>query len=120
MTIELAGRTPRFYEQWWFRPLIGVTLLVLILIAAPLYGRVTSGGKISPEISRSAATVDVVVDLTTEAATFHREVLSDHGVFGGRDRNNIADRTRVRLQNVTQSDLDALTRLYWVEAIDPA
>ncbi len=120
MTLDRPGSAPRFYSRWWFRPVIGVTVLALILLAAPVFGRVTSGGKVSDDVSRSAPTVNVIVDLTTEAGTFHREVLSDLGVFGGRDRNNMADRTRVRLQNVSQEDLDALTRLYWVEGIDPA
>ena len=120
MTLDRPGATPRFYSRWWFRPAIGVTVLALILLAAPVFGRVTSGGKICPDVSRSAPAVSVIVDLTTEVGTFHREVLSDLGVFSGRDRNNTSDRTRVRLQNVSQENLDALTRLYWVEGIDPA
>jgi len=47
-------------------------------------------------------------------------VLQEHGVFSGRDRNNPGDRSRVRLQNVTQENLDKLANFYWVVAIEPA
>ena len=104
----------------WFRPAIGVFLLAVILLAGPVYGRVTAGGKISPDISRDREVVNVIVDLSVEATTFHREELSELGVFGGGDRDNVADRSRVRLLNVTQGDLVALSRLYWVSMIEPA
>lgn len=120
MTVDTPARAIRFYSRWWFRPIIGVVILVVILSAAPVFGWFTSGDKISPDVSRTAPTVNVIVDLTTDVGTFHREVLSDRGVFSGRDRNNPSDRTRARLQNVSQEDLEALTRLYWVEGIDPA
>lgn len=120
MMTDSPARAVPFYSRWWFRPVIGVILLAVILLSAPIFGRITAGGKVSPEISRTDPVVSVIVDLTTEAGTFHREVLSDLGVFGGRDRNNPGDRTRVRLQNVSQEDIDTLTRLYWVEGIDPA
>lgn len=120
MTLDRSARTLRFYEKWWFRPVIGMTVLVMILAAAPAYGRLTAGGKIDEGISRTSPTVDVIVDLTTEVGAFHTQTLGDLGVFSGRDRNNLSDRSRVRLQNVTQSDLDALARLYWVERIEPS
>jgi len=113
------GRAIKITGRPWFRPAIGVFLLVVILVAAPVYGRVTAGGKISPDISRDREVVDVIVDLSVDATTFHREELSNLGVFGGGDRTNVADRSRVRMLNVTQSDLVALSRLYWVSMIEP-
>lgn len=104
----------------WFMPAIGIFLLAVILFGAPVYGRLTSGGKISPEISRDAAVVSVIVDLSVDITTFHREELSELGVFSGRDRDNLDDRSRVRLQNVTQGDLVKLSRLYWVTSIEPS
>lgn len=120
MTLDSVGTSPAVHRQWWFKPAIGIALLAVIVSAAPVYGLLTSGGKVDPAVSRTAPVVSVIVDLTTELDTFHREVLSDLGVFSGRDRNNPADRSRARLQNVTQENLDALTRLYWVEGIEPA
>lgn len=120
MTLDSAGRAPAVHQRWWFRPVIGIVLLAVILTAAPIYGRVTAGGKIDPGVSRTAPTVNVIVDLTTDVGNFHQNTLADFGVFGGRDRNSLSDRSRVRLQNVTQDRLDALTRIYWVEKIEPA
>lgn len=114
------GSAVSFVAGPWFRPLIGVVLLVVILVAAPVYGRLTAGGKISPEISRDAEVVNVIVDLPVDVSTFHREELSELGVFAGRDRETIDDRSRVRLQNVTQGDLVRLSRLYWVSTIEPS
>ena len=120
LATEFSGRPIRFYSKPWFRPLIGVVLLVGLLVAAPIYGRLTSDGKISPDISRDAAVVEVIVDLPVDLLTFHREELSEIGVFSGRDRNNLGDRSRVRLQNVTQEGLEQMANLYWVESIEPA
>lgn len=114
------GSAVSFAGRPWFQPAIGIFLLAAILLAAPVYGRLTSGGKISPEISRDAAVVSVIVDLTVDVTTFHREELSQFGVFSGRDRDNLDDRSRVRLQNVTQGSLVSLSRLYWVTGIEPA
>lgn len=108
------------WSRPWFRPLIGVVLIALILLAAPAWGWVTSGDRISAEINRDAEVVSVIVDLTVDASTFHRTELSKLGVFSGRDRNNPTDRSRVRLQNVTQENLEKLSRFYWVERIEPA
>jgi hypothetical protein len=118
--IETGDRVVRFYSRPWFKPVIGVFLLTVILTAGPLYGRFTAGGKIDPAISRDAAVVSVVVDLVVDPTTFHRTELQELGVFSGRDRNNPTDRSRVRLQNVTQENLDKLSRKYWVVRIEPA
>lgn len=103
-------------RPWWVKPVVGLVLLAIILFAAPIYGRLTSGGKISDEIDRTAVQVDVTVDLPFEPENYHRETLSDLGVFAGRDRT---DGTKLRLRAVTQSDLDSIANLYWVEAIEP-
>ena len=100
----------------WITPLIGSILLAAILFTAPIFGRLTSDGKISSDIDRNAARVDVFVDLPFEPETFHREELSSLGVFSGRDR---ADNTRIRLRAVTQDNLEAIANLFWVEEIVP-
>lgn len=101
-------------QRPWLKPAIGIALLLIILFAAPIYGRLTSGGKIDPGIDRSASQVDVTVDLPFAPEAYHRDTLSDLGVFAGRDRE---DETKLRLRAVTQSDLDRIANLYWVEAI---
>lgn len=122
MTATLGGATPQptgAKSRPWIRPAIGVTIMAVILLAAPVYGALTSGGKIDPAIDRNAETVNVVVDLNSEMLTFHREELAEYGVYGGRDRNNPADRSRARLSNVTQDNLDKVASLFWVERIEP-
>jgi hypothetical protein len=104
-------------RPWWIKPIVGIVLLTVLLLVAPLYGRFTSGGKISSEIDRSALQLDVTVDLPFEPENFHRDTLSDLGVFAGRDRT---DPTKLRLRAVTQDDLDAIANLFWVEGIAPS
>lgn len=103
-------------RPWWLKPVVGLILLAIMLLAAPAYGRLTSGGKISPEIDRTAAQVNVTVDLPFEPENYHRETLSDLGVFGGRDREDL---TLVRLRAVSQSDLEKIANLFWVDEIIP-
>jgi hypothetical protein len=103
-------------RPWWIKPIVGIILLSALLLAAPVYGRLTSGGKISADIDRSAAQVDVTVDLPFEPENYHRDTLSDLGVFAGRDR---ADPTKLRLRAVTQEELDTIANLFWVEGIAP-
>jgi hypothetical protein len=102
--------------RWWLKPIVGLVLLAIILLTAPIYGRLTSGGKISPEVDRSAAKVNVTVDLPFEPEAYHRETLSDLGVFGGRDREDL---TLVRLRAVSQSDLEKIANIFWVDEIFP-
>ena len=116
MVPDQAELDQRKASRQWVTPLVGIILLAVLLFAAPIYGRLTSGGKISPDIDREAETVDVFVDLPFEPETFHRETLSDLGVFSGRDRS---DATRVRLRAVSQDDLEAIANLFWVEEIVP-
>lgn len=104
-------------RAWWIKPLVGIALLAAVLLAAPVYGRLTSGGKISDDIDRSATQVDVSVDLPFEPENYHRDTLSDLGVFAGRDRT---DPTKIRLRAVTQDDLERIANLFWVEAIVPS
>lgn len=103
-------------NRWWLKPVIGIILLSIILLAAPVYGRLTSDGKISDEIDRDASQVNVTVDLPFAPENYHRETLSELGVFAGRDRS---DETRLRLRAVTPSDLEKIANLYWVEAVLP-
>ena len=103
-------------RPWWTKPILGLVLLAVILLTAPIYGRLTSDGKISPDVDRNATTVEVTVDLPFEPENYHRETLSDFGVFGGRDREDL---TLVRLRAVTQSDLDKIANLFWVDEIFP-
>ena len=103
-------------NKWWAKPIVGLVLLAIMLLTAPIYGRLTSGGKISPEIDRTASQLEVTVDLPFEPENYHRETLSDLGVFGGRDREDL---TLVRLRGVTQGDLEKIANLFWVDEIFP-
>jgi hypothetical protein len=102
--------------RWWLKPIVGLVLLAVILLTAPIYGRLTSDGKISPEVDRNATKVEVTVDLPFEPENYHRETLSELGVFGGRDREDL---TLVRLRSVSQSDLEKIANLFWVDEIYP-
>ena len=103
-------------RAWWWKPILGIVVLAAILLAAPIYGRLTSGGKISDAINRDAATVNVTVDLPWAPDAYHRETLSELGVFAGRDRN---DESKIRLRAVTQDDLNTIANFFWVDGIEP-
>lgn len=104
-------------RPWWIKPIVGLVLLALVLAAAPVYGRLTSGGKIDESIDRSATQVNVSVDLPFEPENYHRDTLADLGVFAGRDRS---DPTKIRLRAVTQENLDKIANFFWVEGIVPS
>ncbi len=103
----------------WRKPIIGFALLALILFTGPVVGWMSAGGKISPQIDRSAAEVNIVIDLAQPAKLFHRETLSAHGIYAGRDRTEPADRSRLVLRNVAQDSLRTLSRYFWIESIEP-
>ena len=113
---EVADDEKEVRRRPWAVPLLGTILLLAILLADPIYGRLTSDGKIDPAISREAATVSVTVDLPFDPEAFHRETLSELGVFAGRDRE---DTTKLRLRAVTQDSLNEIANLFWVEGIEP-
>jgi len=104
-------------RPWWIKPIVGIILLAALLLAAPLYGRFTSAGKIGEGVDRTATQVDVTVDLPFEPENYHRDTLSDLGVFAGRDRT---DPTKLRLRAVSQDDLKKIANLFWVEGIAPS
>lgn len=58
------------------------------------------------------------MQLPSTARLFHRETLSEHGVYAGRDRNQ-PDGTRLVLRNVSEQDLDRMARFFWIESIEP-
>lgn len=101
----------------WLKPLIGIVLLAFIIYAAPVYGWLTADGKIDPAIDRSAPAVDVEVIVPFELEEYHRETLSDLGVYSGRVRDLSVNGARLRA--VDQNDLDRIARLFWVESIRP-
>lgn len=104
-------------RPWWIRPIVGIIVLSAILLIAPVYGRLTSGGKIGADIDRNAESVNITVDLPFEPENYHRDTLADLGVFAGRDRS---DPTKLRLRAVTQENLDSIANLFWVEGIAPS
>ncbi len=103
-------------RPWWIKPVIGIAVLTFILLAGPVYGRLASGGKISPEIDREAQQVDVIVRVAFPPAIFHSDLLSDFGVFSGRD---LDDDTVLKFRAVKQDDLERIANFYWVESIEP-
>ena len=109
-------RRKHFWQSPWFKPVLGVLIILSLLVVDDAIGFATSGGKISPEIDRSAERVDVVVDIKFEPRQYHQNTLADLGVFSGRDRE---DRSKFRFRSVTQGDLDQMARFFWVDEIIP-
>lgn len=118
MTTEAtpARKKTALWQRPWFRPLIGVVLVLVLLFADEVVGALQSGDKIDPAIDRAANSVNIVVDIKFEPRIFHQEVLAELGVFSGRNRD---DRSQLRLRAVTQSDLGKISRLFWVDKVLP-
>lgn len=112
----VAGVGRRLVSSFWAKPVLGATLLLVILVIGPVIGWLNAGGKISPAIDRNADRVDVVVDLPFEPEPYHRNTLSSLGVYSGRGRS---DATRLRLRAVEQDNLERIAQFFWVEKIEP-
>jgi hypothetical protein len=96
--------------------LIGVIIMCAILFGDGLFGRLTSGDRVAPEVyDTTAPYYSVVVILPFEPERFHIERLSAKGVFGGRD----GEPKRIRLLRVTDEQLRGLSYLPWVDRIEP-
>jgi hypothetical protein len=91
-------------------------LIVAALIWGPsAYGVVTSGDRLSGELSGAGEPRDVVVSLSFRPQVFHVRELSRYGVFGGTSQDG-----SMTLLQVPPANLRALGQIYWIRSIDPA
>lgn len=112
-----SASAPSGARRPWLKPAAGIILLAIILLAGPVIGRVTAGDKIDPAVDRTAAQVDVEVIVPFQLSEYHRETLSDLGVYSGRLRDLTLNGARLRA--VSQDDLDRIANLFWVDSIRP-
>jgi hypothetical protein len=104
-------------QRPWIKPAIGVFVLAFLLLAGPIWGRMNAGGKIDPEVDRTATAVDIEVIVPFELETYHREALSELGVYSGRLRD--LTQNGARLRAVSQDNVDRIANFFWVESIRP-
>lgn len=93
----------------------GILLLGLIISSPAIYGWLTSGSRLSPDLSGAEGRVNLAIELPFDPQAFHQKKLSDFGTFAGFE----GDRT-VRLLNVTPDNLEQLKHIYWIVKISPA
>jgi hypothetical protein len=91
----------------------GVAIIAAMVWGPGLYGMLTAGGRIAPELKSADGPVNVRVTLSFRPGTFQRQELSKHGIFGGIRGNGVV------LFNVTPAGLHRLDDLYWVDGIAP-
>jgi hypothetical protein len=95
--------------------LVGMLLIVLVVFGDDLYGAATARGKVPAELTAAGVPVHIVVELPFEPERYHLERLSELGSFAGR----AGEQTQVRLIRVTPENLERISHLYWVDAIEP-
>ncbi|MBS7700651.1 MULTISPECIES: hypothetical protein [unclassified Chelatococcus] len=93
---------------------LGVVIIGGILFGQQAFGMITRDARVDPAIVREGL-VDVLVVLNFEPERFHNERLARLGMFSGRDGST----RRVRLRQVTQDNLRALSSLPWIGALEP-
>ena len=93
---------------------VGVMLILLVLFGQQLYGWVTASGRLAPALRGVTGPSNVVVVLSFMPDRFHNERVSEYGVFAGRD----GALNRIRLRNVTPTNLARLASVSWVARIE--
>jgi hypothetical protein len=91
----------------------GVAIIAAMVWGPGLYGMLTAGGRIAPELKSADGPVNVRVGLSFRPGTFQRQALSKYGIFGGIRGNSVV------LFNVSPAGLHRLDDLYWVDGIVP-
>jgi hypothetical protein len=117
MTLErkpLPSLSARPTARRWLKPIIGGILMAIIVFTGPILGWATASGKISDEIDTGAERINVIVNLPFVPENYHRVTLSDLGVFAGR-----GEPEQVLLRAVTPSELQQISRYFWVDSIVP-
>lgn len=108
----VAGRLPSL-PPGVGRLAAGVAIIAAMVWGPGLYGIVTAGDRLAPELQAAEGPVNVRVSLSFRPGTFQRQELSDYGVFGGIRGNSVV------LFNVSPAGLHRLDDLYWVDGIEP-
>ncbi|MQA78701.1 MAG: hypothetical protein GEV10_09520 [Streptosporangiales bacterium] len=94
--------------------LAGVFLIAALIEGPTLYGMVTAGSKLSPQLANVSGPTGIEVNLSFPAQTFHVRQLSEYGVFGGTPSDD-----KVILVNVSPANVRALSYVYWISSIEP-
>ena len=93
----------------------GVLIIVLVLFGQQLYGRATAASRLDPALHAATEPRNVVVVLNFVPDRFHNERVAEYGVFAGRD----GTLNRIRLRNVSPSNLSRLAAVAWIARIEP-
>jgi hypothetical protein len=110
--MAIASRLPSL-PPGFGRFVAGVAIIAAMVWGPSLYGMLTAGGRVAPELESADGPVNVRVELSFRPGTFQRQQLSEFGVFGGIRGNSVV------LFNVSPTGLGRLDDLYWVDGIEP-
>lgn len=91
--------------------LVGVFLLVF-----EIWTGITAPGKIDAQVletARATGSANILVELNFPPESFHFLFLQDYGRISGSSAEG------VRLRRVTEENLIALSRAYWIKSIRP-
>ena len=94
---------------------VGVLMIVVVLFGQQLYGRATAASRLDPALHGATEPRNVVVVLNFVPDRFHNERVAEYGVFAGRD----GTLNRIRLRNVSPSNLSRLAAVAWIARIEP-
>jgi hypothetical protein len=97
------------------RIVLGAVLITTMYAGPQAYGLATAGGKLHGCLTRTDAPQDVVVKLSYIPGPTQVELLQRYGRYGGSG----GDLSNVVLLGVPPQNVTLLTRLYWVDRVDP-
>ena len=97
------------------RIVFGLVLVGLMYAGPYAYGLATAGGKLDPCLTSETGPHDVVVKFSTPPGPTQIEDLQRYGRYGGSggDMNNVV------LLGVPAQNITLLSRLYWVNSVEP-
>lgn len=110
-TVNLVQALPR--TAW--RLVAGSVVMVVLTLAAPVCGALTSVGRVDPLVWQSAAAqprVNVRVVLGYKPEAFHVKHLQAAGTIGG------VSEVGIELLRVARPDLELLARTAWISRIE--
>ncbi len=113
MRDDTVARHSRTTVLW--RPVVAAFVLAALIFGADVYGSLTSGGRMTPEVKAALANrgyIGVAVVLSFPPEGFHMKYFQNVGTMGG------VVGTTVMMRRISADQVWALAGDYWIQRIE--